>query len=138
VALICDTGPLYSALDRDDADHEACATLLADRADELVVPAPVLVEVAWLADRRLGGSAFRAVLGDIAAGVLDVANLTPADYRRAQELVERYADLPLGFVDAAVVAMAERLGERTIATLDHRHFTVVRPRHVDAFELVPA
>lgn len=47
-------------------------------------------------------------------------------------------DLPLGFVDASVVAVAERLGERQVATLDRRHFSVVRPRHVKAFRLVPA
>jgi len=56
---------------------------------------------------------------------------------RAAELVAAYRDLPLGTVDAAVVAAAERLEVTRIATLDHRHFSVVRPRHVEAFELVP-
>ena len=49
------------------------------------------------------------------------------------ELVERYIDLPLGLVDAAVIAIAERLGLREVATVDHRHFRIVRPRHVEAF-----
>jgi uncharacterized protein len=53
------------------------------------------------------------------------------------ELVESYLDLPLGIVDAAVVAIAERLALTEIATLDHRHFSVVRPRHVPAFSLLP-
>lgn len=53
------------------------------------------------------------------------------------ELVDRYADLPLGGTDASLVAMAERLALTQVATLDHRHFRVVRPRHVDAFELLP-
>jgi hypothetical protein len=53
------------------------------------------------------------------------------------ELVETYLDLPLGIVDAAVAAIAERLGLAEIATLDHRHFTVIRPRHVQAFTLLP-
>lgn len=41
--------------------------------------------------------------------------------------VEKYDDLPLGTVDAAVVAIAERLGADRIATLNRRHFSVVRP-----------
>ena len=53
------------------------------------------------------------------------------------ELVERYADLPLGAADASVIALADRLDIREIATLDHRDFTVVRPRHVDALTLLP-
>jgi predicted nucleic acid-binding protein len=53
------------------------------------------------------------------------------------ELVDTYLDLPLGIVDAAVVAIAERLGLSEVATVDHRHFTVVRPRHVSAFTLLP-
>ena len=53
------------------------------------------------------------------------------------ELVETYADMPLGGVDASVVAIAERVSETMIATLDRRHFGVVRPAHATAFELVP-
>lgn len=138
MALICDTGPLYSALDRDDADHEQCAALVRDRADELLVPAPVLVEVGWLAARRLAPQAFAAVLADIASGALRVTDPVTDDHRRSRELIDRYADLDLGFVDAAVIAIAERLGETTIATLDRRHFGVVRPRHAEAFRLLPS
>ena len=53
------------------------------------------------------------------------------------DLVDRYASLPLGAADASVVAIAERLGITRIATVDRRDFTVVRPRHIPAFELIP-
>lgn len=66
-----------------------------------------------------------------------VAELEDTDIGRMAELVETYLDLPLGVVDAAVAAIAERLGLTEIATLDHRHFTVIRPRHVQAFTLLP-
>ncbi|HEU0304822.1 MAG TPA: hypothetical protein VFR32_09615 [Gaiellaceae bacterium] len=66
-----------------------------------------------------------------------VVNLDLEDYRRTQELLRTYEDLPLDFVDASVVAIAERLEEDTIATLDRRHFSVVKPLHVEAFTLVP-
>jgi uncharacterized protein len=137
VALICDTGPLYAAMDRADADHEDCAALLADSVEQLVVPAPVVVELDWLAGDRLGPDAFSAFLADVADGAIAIVDLLRADYVRVRELLARYADLNLGFVDAAVVAVVERLGERKLATLDHRHFSAVRPRHVEALELVP-
>jgi len=54
-----------------------------------------------------------------------------------EELLDIYADLRVGFVDAAVLAVTERLRETKLATLDHRHFSVMRPRHVDALELLP-
>src|ERR1700733_14499962 len=54
-----------------------------------------------------------------------VAELEDGDIHRMAELVESYLDLPLGIVDAAVVAIAERLALKEIATLDHRHFSVV-------------
>jgi len=79
-----------------------------------------------------------ALLADIGTGAYRVEDLLAEDYSRVTDLMDRYADLDLGFVDAAVVAIAERLGEPKIATLDRRHFTVVRPRHVEAFELLPA
>ena len=61
-----------------------------------------------------------------------------ADVRRMAELSEQYASLRLGGTDASIVAIAERLAIAQIATMDRRHFGVVRPRHVDAFTLLPA
>jgi len=76
-------------------------------------------------------------LGDLAAGELVVEPVEPADLVRIAELVARYGDLPLGTVDASIVAAAERLGVAEVATLDRRHFRAVRPAHVEAFELLP-
>jgi len=137
VALICDTGPLYASMDRADADHQACADLLVGFGEPLLVPAPVVVELDWLVGTRLAPEPFLALLDDLVDGALAVVDLVRADYVRVRELLARYADLRLGFVDAAIVAIVERLGERKLATLDHRHFRAIRPRHVDALELLP-
>lgn len=71
-------------------------------------------------------------------GAFVIEDLQPADYLRIAELLARYADLRVGFVDAAVLTIVERLDEPKLATLDRRHFGVMRPRHVDALELLPA
>jgi predicted nucleic acid-binding protein len=97
----------------------------------------VVTEVAYLLATRLATSAEVRFLGDLASGALTSVAVEPGDWLRIAELVAKYADLPLGTVDAGVVAIAERLELRTIATFDRRHFGVVRPRHVDAFDLVP-
>lgn len=88
-------------------------------------------------DRQLGPAAEANFYRSIAAGDLRVEDLTVADWERIAELVERYADLGLGGVDASVVTVAERLDVHEIATLDRRDFSVVRPRHVEAFGLLP-
>ena len=61
----------------------------------------------------------------------------PADYERMAELVGQYANLDLGAADASIVAIAERMGISQIATVDRRDFSVVRPKHIPAFELLP-
>jgi hypothetical protein len=97
----------------------------------------VITEVAYLVATRLGASAENRVLGDLAAGSFTVEPVAPADWLRIAELVGRYRDLPLGTVDASVVTAAERLGVVEVATVDHRHFGVVRPAHTEAFALLP-
>ncbi len=80
---------------------------------------------------------FVALLDDIVAGAYVVENLVATDFLRIRELCDRYADADIGFVDAAVLAVVERLGEEKLATLDRRHFGLLRPRHVDALTLLP-
>lgn len=138
--IVCDTGPLVAAAVRQDADFHACTELftglhLAQR--QVLVPGTVVAEVGYLL-QRLGGPAVEAAfLRSLADGTLTPADLEPADYERAAELVETYADFPLGTTDATVIAVAERLGIGEIATLDHRHFRTVRPRHVETLTLLP-
>jgi uncharacterized protein len=102
-----------------------------------VVPVLVITEAAYLIAARLGTDAEVRFLGDLAAGAFTVEPVVPADWLRIAELVGRYRDLPLGTVDASVVATAERLGVTEVATVDRRHFGVVRPRHTEAFTLLP-
>ena len=102
-----------------------------------MVPTLVVTEVAYLVATRLGSEPEVRLLGDFAAGTLRAEPVAAADWLRMAELVARYSDLPLGSVDASVVTTAERLGAHSIATLDRRHFTVVRPEHTAAFELLP-
>lgn len=137
MSLVLDTGPVLAALDADDADHRACARLLADADEPLVVPAGILVEVEYWCRRRLGATAWRTFADDLADGAYRLVSLDPEGVRRAAQLTEEYADLDLGYVDASVVVTCELLREPKVATLDHRHFTVVRPIHVTALQLLP-
>lgn len=137
MALILDTGPLYASLDRSDDDHERCRSLIEATTEPLLIPAPVLVEVDYWIGRRLHAGVLVALLVDIESGAYVVEDLVATDYRRVRELCDRYADADIGFVDAAVLAVAERLDEPKIATLDQRHFGTLRPRHVDALRLLP-
>ena len=138
MALILDTGPLYASLDRSDADHAACRALIESADEALVIPAPVLVEVDYWIGQRLHPGALVALLADIEAGAYLVADLVGADYARVRELCDRYADSDIGFVDAAVFAVVERLNESKLATLDRRHFGLLRPRHRASIDLLPA
>lgn len=104
----------------------------------LIVPTLVVTEVVHLLGTRLGPGPEVRFLGDLASGALHVEPVHPADWLRIAELIARYHDLPLGTVDASVVAVAERLGVTEVATLDRRDFEVVRPKHVDRFALVPS
>ena len=137
MALVLDTGPVYATLDRRDAAFERTRRLLRANQERLVIPAPVLVEVDQLVSRWLPPQVFVDLLDDVAAGAYRIEELHPTDYRRIHDLCARYADADIGFVDAAVLAVVERLNEPKLATLDHRHFGLMRPRHVDALQLLP-
>jgi predicted nucleic acid-binding protein len=127
---------LVAALVRNDPDHRACAEVLRREADGLVLPTLVLAEAGYLVARAAGPAGEATLLQ--AAGEFRLETVLSADLERMRELVDRYADLPLGTVDASIVAAAERQGLSAIASLDRKHFSVVRPKHAAAFELMLA
>ena len=90
------------------------------------MPTLVITEVTYLIGSRLGSDAEVRFLGDLAAGNLIAEPVAANDWLRIAELVSTYRELPLGTTDASVIAAAERLGITQVATLDHRHFNVVR------------
>ena len=102
-----------------------------------VVPALVLAELEYWCGRRLPPDAWLTFLDDAIAGVYRVEPPTGIDLARCRDLQAGYADLAIGLVDASVVALAERLSEPEVVTLDQRHFRAVRPLYVEALELRP-
>ncbi len=124
-------------LHANDRDHERCREFLETTTETLVVPSSVIVEVCQLAERLGGPDHEVAFLRSFIAKEMIIESVEVQDFERISELIGQYADFPLGMVDASVIALAERLGVSDVATLDHRHFSAVRPRHVEAFNLLP-
>ena len=136
-SVVVDTGPLYALADRDDAWHHRTVRFVETTRDELIVPASVLPEAAYLLLTHLGPAAERQLVQSALSGELSIEDLANADYRRALELLRRYESARIGFVDSTVMAVAERLKITRILTTDRRDFSIVRPRHCKAFELLP-
>jgi uncharacterized protein len=132
---IVDAGPLIAAIDASDIHHAACLEVLGRSDLQLVIPALVVAEVTYLAGRHLGPTVEAAFLRGLTG--FDVQPPLADEWARIAELVEQYADFPLGGTDASVIALAERLGTDLVITLDRRHFGAVRPRHVSALRLLP-
>jgi uncharacterized protein len=127
---------LYAYVDRDDQHHRASLELLESHPGPLIVPTLVVTDVVYLLGTRLGVDAEVRFLGDLAAGNLIPEPVAAPDWMRIAELVVQYRDLPLGTVDASVIAAAERLGVSDVATIDRRHFTVVQSK-IGSLNLVP-
>jgi len=136
--ILVDTNILVAAARTADTNHRPAAQLLQDADDALLVTPGVIAETCYLLHDLGGPRPEVEFLRSIAAGGLELAELTVADVARMAELCERYADLGLGGTDSSIIAVAERLNITTVATFDRRHFTVVRPAHVEAFKLLPA
>lgn len=134
MAVLLDTGILYAYYDRSDSWHEPSVDLLRGEK-ELIVPAPVIPKVDYLLGQRLGPRAQSLFYQGLVDEHFLVTDLHPEGYRCVQELNRKFADLKLGFVDAAVVAVAEALEVFRIATSDRIHFSPLAAAF--GFELLP-
>lgn len=121
--ITLDTSGIFAVLNRGDRDHERAKSALLADAGPYFVPAGILAEIAYLIERTLAPTVLDAFLADLESGGYAM-HCGDEDVPRVRELVHRYADFPLGFADAAVIACAERHGGRVL-TLDVRHFGTV-------------
>ncbi len=122
MAVLLDTGILYAYYDRSDRWHRTAVELIHAELGGLLVPAPVVPEVDHLLGVRLGRDARRLFYRGLVEANFLVVELPQERIARIEELDRQFADLDLGYVDAAIVALAETRGVARIATADRRHF----------------
>ena len=135
--MIVDTGALLAYFNRQEPDHAAVASAIETAVEPLVVPPYVVAELDYLLVTRLGVEAEAAALAELAGGAWDLPAFGADDLAMARDLVERYADQAIGVADASIVVLAARYGTLTVATLDRRHFDVLRPLGGGRFTVVP-
>ena len=133
---LIDTGFMFAVLDESDSHHKSCATAFETETNTLL-PEIVLPELAYLLLRRADYKKLNKFLLSIVAGDFVLVPTELQDLKRAAEILEKYADSRVDFVDCVIVAIAERLNIKQILTVDRRHFNLFRPRHCDAFEILP-
>ena len=123
-------------LNRSDAKHQAVVAEYDRQSRPMLLPQTVLGEVAYLVGQVAGITTVAAFLRGLSTSRFRLAALTDQDVQRVAEILQQYADSRVDFVDASVMAVAERYGSTTVLTLDHRDFRLFRPRHCDYFELL--
>lgn len=135
--MIVDTSAILAFFDRDEPDHEAITAVLSQSSEPLVVSPYVIAEADYLIGTRLGVTAEIAAIRELAGGAWDLATIDSIDLARTVPIIERYADHAIGVADASNVVLADRYRTTTIATLDRRHFSVLRPLSGGYFAIVP-
>lgn len=137
MATLVDTSYLFALTNQNDQNHAACLDVATTLQDVLILPITVLPEIAYLLDSRLGHHVMRQVLDQLVQPAWTLEMVNHADLERANAVLAQYADNRLDFVDATIVAVAERLNVKRILTLDRRHFGVIRPLHCNSLTILP-
>ena len=137
MAYLLDTGFLYALLNRTEQMHQAVVAAAQTIREPIILSVPAVTETAYLLLRDVGTAAVGDFIESLATTDLILESPVRGDYTRAAEVIRQYADSRVDFVDAVIVAVAERLSTSRVLTLDHRHFRMFRPKHCEAFELLP-
>jgi predicted nucleic acid-binding protein len=135
--VIVDTSALLAFFDADEADHLSVNELLLTTSERLVVSPYVVAELDYLVQTRLGVSAELAVIRELGSGAWELPGLGSGDMQAMADVIETYHDQRIGAADASNVVLARQFQTKQIATLDHRHFSVLRPLTGGHFTIVP-
>ncbi len=134
--IILDTSALYAFLRADDPMSLTVQAAL--QGEPVVVVSPyVLAEIDYLVMSRFGVTAELRMLEELASGAYDLAVMGSSDLLACTRVIEQFADQRVGLADASIVVLAERYGTHRIATLDRRHFSVLRALDGRPFDLLP-
>jgi uncharacterized protein len=137
MTVILDTSFLFALTDLSDRNHTRVLSVAQSINQTLLLPSVVLPEVCYLIASRLGHQAMRKFIASLAVSDIQIEPLIAKDLERVNQILDRYADSQLDFVDAVIAAIAERLDISRVLTLDRRDFSIIRPKHCDYFEILP-
>jgi uncharacterized protein len=135
--VIVDTSALLAYFDANEPEHNAVSRAIDGSDEPLVVSPYVIAELDYLVTTRVGVDAELAVLRELASGAWELAGFGVPELEKAASVIKKYRDQQIGAADASNVVLADRFQTRTIATLDRRHFTVLRPIGGGRFAVVP-
>ena len=137
MSILIDTGFWYASIDGSDEHHKDVAPIAWEIREQVIAPIPVITETAYLVLKNQGVEALAAFADSLAASKFVLEAPSSSDYLRTAEILRKYNDANIDFVDACIVAMAERLNITKILTVDRRYFQIFRPVHCKAFEILP-
>ncbi|MFN9648443.1 MAG: type II toxin-antitoxin system VapC family toxin [Pseudanabaena sp.] len=137
MTVVLDTSFLFALTDLTDRNHYRVLSVVKSINEPLLLPSVVLPEVCYLIASSLGHQAMRKFIANLVVSGVQIESMTATDLERVNQILEQYADSQLDFVDAVIVAIAERLRITRVLTLDRRDFSIMRPRHCDYFEILP-
>jgi uncharacterized protein len=127
MAVLLDSGFLLASLNASEAEHQATIRVLEDIREPIILPIPAITEVAYLLARDITNQAAADFIASLATTELTLEPPLKEDYVRSAEILQQYADANIDFVDALIVAIAERLNVTRLLTLDRRDFQLIRP-----------
>lgn len=136
-SAVIDTGIIYALADKNDAWHRRASDFVSAFKGRLIMPSPAIPEACYLLNIYLGQSAEISFVDSLINKEIALEHFHPDDLKRCAELLKQYDYLNLGFVDASVIAISERLNICRILTTDRRHFSSVKPKHCEALILLP-
>lgn len=137
MAYSMDTGFWYASIDDSDGYYERVAPIAKNIREKVFIPIPVITETAYLILRNCGVEKLGAFLESLSTTNFSLETPTAENYKRAAEILRKYDDANIDFVDACIVSIAERLNITKILTVDRRHFGIFKPQHCEAFEILP-
>ncbi|MGH9946222.1 MAG: type II toxin-antitoxin system VapC family toxin [Pyrinomonadaceae bacterium] len=132
-----DSGFWYASIDESDVPHNNVYPIVSANREQVVIPIPVITETAYLINKNRGVEPLAIFVKNLAKSKFVLSAPTSENYLRTAEILQKYNDSNVDFIDALIFAMAEAANITKILTVDRRHFSMFRPAHCDSFEILP-
>ncbi|MDD5621989.1 MAG: PIN domain-containing protein [Actinomycetota bacterium] len=134
--IILDTSAVIGLMDKKYIKHEYLKKIFMGKDNLYILPSTTIGEICYMLNSRFGNKIELIFLQEIIKSSFQLELLKDTDILRIIEVLKKYDTLDIGYVDASIVAIAERLKINKILTLDRKHFEIIIPRGFDRFDIL--